>query len=52
MPLPSKAAVTARLPALTALRGGAALWGVLHHYAPIYLPNLHSLRYTDGLRKG
>jgi len=41
-----------QLQSLTPLRGVAALWVVLYHYASQYLPALHADRYTHLLDKG
>ncbi|MBP2301005.1 acyltransferase family protein [Azospirillum picis] len=40
------------LHSLTPLRGIAALWVVLYHYAFQYFPNIHPERYTHLLQKG
>ena len=42
----------AQLQSLTPLRGIAALWVVLYHYAVIYFPSLHPQTYTQLLGKG
>ena len=42
----------AQLQSLTPLRGMAALWVVLYHYAVIYFPSLHPQNYTHLLAKG
>ena len=41
-----------QLQSLTPLRGIAALWVVLYHYAVLYLPSLHPENYTQLLDKG
>jgi peptidoglycan/LPS O-acetylase OafA/YrhL len=43
---------TSQLPALTSLRGLAALWVVLYHYSVQCLPNLDATPYTDLIHKG
>jgi peptidoglycan/LPS O-acetylase OafA/YrhL len=41
-----------QLQSLTPLRGIAALWVVLYHYAVIYFPSLHPESYSHFLQKG
>jgi peptidoglycan/LPS O-acetylase OafA/YrhL len=43
---------SAQLPALTALRGIAAMWVVLYHYSAQCFPNLDPGRYTHLFHKG
>jgi peptidoglycan/LPS O-acetylase OafA/YrhL len=47
-----KPETSGQLQSLTPLRGIAALWVVLYHYAVLYLPSLHPQYYTDMLEKG
>lgn len=42
----------AQLPALTSLRGIAALWVVLYHYSVQCFPNLDATQYTHLIHKG
>src|SRR6516164_1868697 len=47
-----KPETSGQLQSLTPLRGIAALWVVLYHYAVLYPPSLHLQHYTDMLEKG
>ncbi|MDT7951637.1 MAG: acyltransferase [Acetobacteraceae bacterium] len=51
-PRPGPAAIPDHLPGLTPLRGVAALWVVIYHYAYWYFPNLHPERVTHLVGSG
>jgi peptidoglycan/LPS O-acetylase OafA/YrhL len=49
---PKTGATCAQLPALTSLRGIAAVWVVLYHYTVLYLPHLDAAPHSQLIDKG